>query len=250
MWKRIALLLMFLLMASCARNASISKEDLATALKDNPEVLLEILEQNRTALADIVERGFKERVDQTRRAETEQFIRNPLEPSIDAGRPSLGSPDAPVTLVEYSDFFCQYCPQGTRTAKRFLSRHQDTVRLFYKHLPLSPPSRLAAAYFEAVAMQGHDSAWKFMDKVFAEQERFLKGGEPALAGLARDLGLDMDRLAADVRGRTVQERIEGDMQEAASFGIRGTPTFLLGGVPIRGAVPLEEFEQVLGMIAP
>jgi protein-disulfide isomerase len=243
-----ALLLFALLVTACARQAPLTKEELATALREHPEVLLEALEQQKVPLADIVERGFKERVEQARKAEIDQMLKNPLKPAVDAERPFLGNADAPVTMVEFSDFFCQYCPQGTRTAKLFHSRHPNTVRMFYKHLPLSPQSRRAAAYFEALAMQDDAAAWKFMDRIFAEQQRYHQGGDAALTGLARELGADMNRLAADIESSAVGERIENDMQEAARLGIRGTPTFILGGVPIRGAASLEEFESVLDRV--
>jgi protein-disulfide isomerase len=245
-----ALLLLALFVTACARQAPLSKEELATVLKEHPEVLLEALEQQKVSLADIVERGFKERVEQARKAEIDQMLKNPLKPAIDADRPFLGDADAPVTLVEFSDFFCQYCPQGTRTAKLFFSRNPNTVRMFYKHLPLSPQSRRAATYFEAMAMQDDAVAWKFMERLFAEQQRYHQGGDAALTGLARELGADMNRLAVDVESSAVAERIENDMQEAARLGIRGTPTFILGGVPIRGAASLEEFESVLDKVAP
>jgi protein-disulfide isomerase len=250
LWKWTALSFSVLLVASCARSTTLSREELAAALKEHPDILLETLEQNRIALADIVERGFKERVEKARQAEIERSVHNPLKPAIDPDRPSLGRPDARVTLVEYSDFFCQYCPQGTRTAKTFVARHTEDLRFFYKHLPMSDPSHLAATYFEAVAIQDAELAWVFMDRIFSDQKHFLTNGEPALVELARELGLDIDRLGNDVRSQTVQSRIQQDMQEAAAMGIRGTPTFVLGGVPIRGAAALEEFENVLRVVAP
>jgi protein-disulfide isomerase len=151
-------------------------------------------------------------------------------------------------MVEYSDFFCQYCAPGTRTAKLFFSRHPETLRFFYKHLPLQQPSLVAATYFEGVAMQDAQLAWQYMEAIFSDQSRFHQGGEAALIELARELGLDLDRLAADVKSQAIQERIARDMQEASALGIKGTPTFILGGVPIRGAASLEEFENVLHMV--
>jgi protein-disulfide isomerase len=247
-WRGLTLLLSILFLTSCARTTPLSKEDLAAALRDNPEVLLEALEENSVALVEIVEKGFKERQESARKAELELSVRTPLKPSIDTDRPFLGNVDAPVTMVEYSDFFCQYCAPGTRTAKLFFSRHPETLRFFYKHLPLQQPSLVAATYFEGVAMQDTQLAWQYMEAIFSDQSRFLQGGEAALNELARELGLDLDRLAADVKSQAIQERIARDMQEASALGIKGTPTFIVGGVPIRGAASLEEFENVLHMV--
>ncbi|MFP4315256.1 MAG: DsbA family protein [Desulfovibrionales bacterium] len=238
------------LLVSCTPKQGIDKEELSTLLKQNPDLVMDVLQENRVELVALVEQGFKERTEAARKQEMEQALADPKEPAIDADRPHLGNLDAPITIVEYSDFFCPYCAQGAENVKKLLSRYPETIRVFFKHLPLQPISELSARYFEAVALQDSRLAWVFQDRIFANQRELKETGEAGLVRLAAELDLDMEKLAEDVKSQEVKSLVESDMREAGSFGIRGTPSFLVNGIPLQGAVPAEEFERVIRMVAP
>ena len=98
-------------------------------------------------------------------------------------------------------------------------------------------------------MQDPKLAFAFHDAVFAAQDEVAQAGEPALFALAVKLGANVGKLKRDLKKPELAKRIDADVAEARAFGIEGTPTFLVDGVSVRGAVPLSEFEDVLHKVS-
>ena len=176
-----------------------------------------------------------------------------------AGRPRRGSADADVVLVEYSDFQCPYCVRSHKAIRK-LMEGRDDVALVYKHLPLSmhPAALPAALAAEAAAEQGR--FWEMHDALFALGRGIGDGVEakdvvPAEGPVhyeaqARKIGLDVERYRADYRSELVRGRVEADEAEAERLGVRGTPTFLLGGERVRpGPTPEQLSRQVARAVA-
>jgi protein-disulfide isomerase len=178
-------------------------------------------------------------------------LANPKIPDLASHRPIRGHPDAPITIVEYSDFECPYCGVAYPTIKRLLGRYPETIRVFYKHNPLDfhPMAELAAHYFEAIALQSHEQAWLFHDRVFEEQEQ-LQAGEPALQAIVASLNVDQQRFQRDLSSEQVVQQIVKDRKEAQRFGFDGTPAFLINGVSLPGAYPEEDFVEIIHMFMP
>ena len=103
----------------------------------------------------------------------------------------------------------------------------------------------AAEYFEAIAIQEPAKAYKFHDEVFKNQQELQSGGEKLLADIAKKVGADMERLKKDLKSPKVQKRIEEDKAEAKSFDISGTPGFIVAGVSLKGAYPIQSFEEII-----
>mgnify|MGYP000985148543 CR=1 FL=1 len=217
-------------------------------LREHPEILVEALRGQGEELLQILETAAKKRQADQEKARMEQELKNPRAPKMDASRPSLGPAGAPIVVVEYSDFFCHYCGVASNTVKELLAKHPDKIQLVFKHMASKPISQLAAKYFEAIAMQDPEKAWKFHDAVFADQEGFATGGEAAMLKYAATLGLDMEKLSKAVQSDVVNKRVEEDLAEARSFGFTGTPMFLVNGVTIRGAVPENVFEETIDLV--
>lgn len=121
------------------------------------------------------------------------------------------------------------------------------MRLIVKHLPLPhlhPMAMPAALHFEALALQSPALAWRFYDRVFAQQA-LLTGGEATLRKLAGELGADVPRLEADVRSDAVRARVAADMKEAQAFRFDGVPAFVINGTVIEGAQPARLFFEVI-----
>lgn len=167
-------------------------------------------------------------------------------PLIDGRRIVRGRADAPITLVEYTDFQCPYCGAGARTVEEVLARYEGQVRLLVKHAPLQfhPQARPAAQYFEALSLQSPARAWAFYDRLFANL-RALSGGEPYLRQLASDLGADLQQLDQDLAGPVVRERLAADLQEVQRYQFDGVPAFIINGRVIEGAQPVEVFVDVV-----
>lgn len=168
------------------------------------------------------------------------------QPAMDPDRVVRGRPDAPVTIVEYTDFQCPYCAAGAKAVEEVLARYEGQVRLVVRHQPLAfhPMARPAAEFFEALALQSPAWAWAFYDRLFA-QPAWLAGGEPALHKLAGELGADLGRLAQDRSGPAVRARLASDLREVQRFGFDGVPAFIVNGRVIEGAQPAQAFVDVI-----
>ena len=226
-------------------------DEVAEVLKANPEVLTEAIKQNPadilTALQEAAvsarEEMAKKKADEERK-QFDEYFNEPLKPKLSDDRAFLGSADAPLVLVEYSDFECPFCKRGLDTVNNLREKYGDKIRFIYKHLPLSfhDNAKIAAQYFEAIALQDGQKAYRFHDLLFAEQTK-LKRGEPFLQSIAKKSGADMAKLKRDLHSEKVLGRIEEDQKEAAKFGIQGTPGFLLNGIPVKGAYPADHFNE-------
>jgi protein-disulfide isomerase len=176
--------------------------------------------------------------------------------SVDRSSPSLvvsgtskGSPEAPVTIVDYSDFQCHFCQLFTRTAGRELEKayiQTGKVRLEYKHFPiLGEESVLAALASECAAEQGQ--FWPYHDLLMAAQadprEDDLTLGR--LRGLARDLNLNLEDFDACLVSVRYLEKIKQDFEEGKALGVRGTPTFFINGKKVVGAQPFATFQRII-----
>jgi len=229
------------------------QEKLSKALKENPKILTEAIEKNpveiitafQTAVKDAQQNMAKSREDDEKK-QLEESFNNPLQPEIRSDEAIRGPKEAPLTLVEYSDFECPFCTRGYTTVMEMMQKFPGKIRFVYKHLPLSfhEQAMIASQYYEAIRLQNTDKAFKFHDEIFKNQRK-LKNGEAFLKEAAKMVGADMKKLAKDVTSKEVLDRIEADQQEAAKFGMQGTPGFIINGVPVRGAYPTSHFVNIV-----
>lgn len=140
--------------------------------------------------------------------------------------PSRGSPMAPLTIVEFSDFECPYCGRAHPVLQQLLSEYEGRVRLVFKQFPLSAHPHAAAAARAAVAAGNQGKFWEMHDLLF-EHQRQLE--EEDLLGYAEQIGLDMDRFRADLASAETQARVEADKDQGQRLGVEGTPTFFVDG---------------------
>ncbi|WP_081859038.1 DsbA family protein [Desulfohalovibrio reitneri] len=224
------------------------RQELRKLLKENPEIVLDVLRDHSIEVLEIVEQGVDDRKAAKKRERMENELENPLEPTINTERPIRGPEDAETTLVAYSDFLCPYCSEAAATVDEFLAEHPDSVRFQFKHMPRSSFSLELAKHFEAIALQDEEEAWRFHDLIFANQDELENKKDVALATILAELDIDNERLAKDLKKPKLIEFIRSDATEGNSFGFRGTPSFVLGGVSIQGAQSLEHFEKVHGLL--
>lgn len=230
-----------------AHSAQDVQSQVRELLQDEPELILKVLREHSFELLEILEKAVLDKREHERRLQEQTDLSMPRNPVIAEDRPIRGNPEAPVTIVEYSDFLCPYCSTAADTVKQLMDEHRDTIRLVFKHLPLNPVSREMALAFEAAGMQDQEAAWKLHDMFFAQQNQARAGLERFLADFVREAGLDPARFAADRNSPETAALLENDMNEARQFGFSGTPMFLINGIALRGAVPLHEFERVLDL---
>ncbi len=209
---------------------------------------MDILRDHPVQVFEIASEGLsQQRRDKAlKRRETE--LKTPLVPDIDPDRPILGDPNAPVTIVEYSDFQCKYCAEGVALVDRLMADRPGQIRLVFKHTPSSELARHQALLFEAISLQSPEKAWDFYHRAFKLQKEIARDAQSVLPVLLRDLGVDLKRLAQDLSDAALQKRIQADMAEARRFGLDGTPMFLVNGVSIHGVVPEPAFEEVIDQV--
>ncbi len=150
--------------------------------------------------------------------------------------PILGNPNAPITLVEYSDFQCPYCARTAPDVMAMLEKYPDKVRIVYKHFPLSfhPAARPAA--IASVAAQEQGKFWEFHDIIFKKtSERQLKATEEDMIAYAKEAGLDVARFKQDMDTKSAdfEKRVQADYVEGQSVDVRGTPTLYLNGKKVQ-----------------
>jgi protein-disulfide isomerase len=257
MKKNLILLLSALaLTLSTSLSAADLKEEISKVLKENPEILYQVIQENPVEFMAVLQVAAKQAQQQAalskkfeEQKEFEAAFSRPLKPEIRKDEAIRGNKSAPLVLVEYSDFQCPFCQRGYNTVMQLMKKYEGKVQFIYKHLPLDFHSEamLTARYYEALRLQDNELAFKYHDEIFKDITR-LKQGEPFLKQVAQQAGADMDKLAKILkeRGNEIDARIQQDMAEARQFGINGTPGFLLNGIPLRGAYPIERFEQVIG----
>ena len=221
-------------------------------INENPEIITESIKNNpgkyMEALSEAQRKYVLERRQQEEQkalAEREKEFENPKVPEISKSRVLFGEKDAPITIVEYSDFQCGYCARASKTLKKILEDYPKQVRILYKHLPLpSHPLALPAAkYYEAIGRQDGDKAKQFHDKIFENQGQLRSGGEKYLKQLARELQINMTDLQRDLK--QAEEVVKSDEAEARKFGFNGTPGFLVGGVSVSGARSYGHFKEII-----
>jgi len=161
--------------------------------------------------------------------------------------PSLGPADAPVTVVEYSDYTCPFCQRYFLTLEKpLLKNYGERVRFVYKHFPLvglrawSEDAAVAAA---CALRQGNDAFWALHEQLFVHVERLKEKG--ALAELASKVPLKRKEFKTCLEGRESLADVQRDAMEALSLGVQGTPTFFINGRPLHGLPSRERFFEIL-----
>ena len=174
----------------------------------------------------------------------------PSQPSINAADlvdddPSLGRTDAPLTIVEFSDFQCPFCERfHSQTFPLIKQQYIDTgkVRFVYRDFPLGfhPNAEPAALVAECADEQG--KFWEFHDKIFENQETL---SDAMYRIWAQELGLNTEQFNSCLDSGKYRAEVQKDLADGTAAGIGGTPGFFVGEVPISGAQPFSVFQQVI-----
>lgn len=156
---------------------------------------------------------------------------------------SRGPSDAPITIVEFSDYQCPFCRRWhAEVSEELFAAYPGQIRLVYRNLPLTSihPDAFSAA--EAAMCAGEqDAYWDYHDKLFASELL----GTGVYLQYAKDLNLDLTTFESCLNDHKYQAQIQSDSEFAINLGIRSTPTFFINGLAVVGAQPLNVFQQVI-----
>lgn len=166
---------------------------------------------------------------------------------------ALGSVDAPVTIIEFTDFECQFCKQFFRdTRPQILAQYVDAgvVRLVARDFPLVAihPSALPAAVAAGCAAD-QGQYWPMYERLFESHQEDW-GGVPkrdrdVFVELAADLGLATEPFAACLNDPAREQAVMAESNAAAQLGVNSTPNFLVNGQLLRGALAFRAFEELI-----
>jgi protein-disulfide isomerase len=149
---------------------------------------------------------------------------------------ALGPPEAPATLVEYGDFQCPYCGAAHLVLKELLRRRPQTVRLIFRHFPLTnvhPYAEIAAETSEAAAVRG--AFWPLHDWLYSHQDKL---DPPHLATGVDRVGLPVQEVGQELNTHRYRDRVHRDFVGGIRSGVNGTPSFFLNGVRHDGGYDL------------
>jgi protein-disulfide isomerase len=159
--------------------------------------------------------------------------------------PVRGNPNALVTIVEFSDFQCPYCKRVEPTLKALREKYGDKIRLVWKNepLPFHPRAEPAAEVaLEARAEKGDKGFWDAHDKLFESQPKLA---DQDLENIAKDLGLDVQKVDSAIKTHKWKSVLDDDTDESEDFQASGTPHFFINGRRLVGAQPQEKFEAII-----
>lgn len=168
--------------------------------------------------------------------------------------PQRGPDDALVTIVMWSDFQCPFCSRVEPTLSRIVNEFGNDVRIVWRDnaLPFHQNALPAAsAAREAYAQGGNEKFWEMHDLLYAKQNEWKASRSPErlVNGYAAELGLNADEFASCYREDRGAGRTAINNRAADALRVRATPSFFVNGRLVEGALPAEQFRQLLGAMA-
>jgi len=158
--------------------------------------------------------------------------------------PTLGPEDAPVVIVEFSDYECPYCSRFRQeTLDQIIDTFGDDVLLVYRDFPLTqihPHAQEAAEASECADDQ--DAFWAYHDLLFANQAAL---DTDSLISYAEELDLDVGLFTDCLESGKHTDEVVADLNDGRAYGVTGTPSFFINGVPLVGAQPFVSFENLI-----
>jgi protein-disulfide isomerase len=183
-------------------------------------------------------------VDDLKRKSASRIMLDPPRQTVDvsADDPSSGPANAPITVVEFSDYQCPYCARVVPTLSKLRQAYGDKIRMVFKDFPLAihPLAPKAAEAAHCAGEQG--KYWDMHDRLFANQQALAV---PGLKETAAGLGLDGAKFGQCLDSGKYAAAIAEDMKQGEALGVQSTPTVYINGRPVLGAQPFELFQSVI-----
>jgi protein-disulfide isomerase len=154
-----------------------------------------------------------------------------------------GPKDAPVTLVEFTDFHCPFCARVVATLKDVMQEYNGKIRWVFRDFPIASLHPQAPKAAEAARCAGEQGKfWEYHDLLFESQSQTAAAD---FKRFAEQLKLDPKSFGQCLDSGKHQAAVEADVQEGARLGVTGTPTFFINGRILVGAQPLESFRKII-----
>lgn len=159
--------------------------------------------------------------------------------------PSIGPKDAPITIIEFSDYQCPFCARAEPAVKRVLEFYKGKVNFVYRDFPLSfhQYAQKAAEASECADEQG--KFWQYHDILFEKQSEWSSGGVLKLKEYAIGLGLDSKKFNECLDSGKYANEVQKDIEDGQNYGVSGTPAFFINGIEVSGAQPFDVFQKII-----
>lgn len=157
--------------------------------------------------------------------------------------PVIGPSTAPITIVEFGDFQCEFCREAAPIMRELRARYPEAIRVQFRDFPLTdvhPQALAAAEAAQCATLQG--KFWQYHDALFAV------GGdltETQFVAIAQSVGLNTEDFSKCRESHRTLPGIQRDFEAGVAVGVSGTPTWFINGRKIEGVVPLESWSQVV-----
>lgn len=161
---------------------------------------------------------------------------------VEAKGPARGPDNAPVTVVEFSDFQCPFCGRAHDTVEQVMQAYAGKVRLVFRQFPLDMHKNAGKAAEAALCANEQGKFWEYHDVLFKNQQTLEIA---QLKDHANGVGLDQAKFASCLDSGKFAKAVQDDMAAGQQVGVSGTPAFFINGVMLSGAMPFDEFKRVI-----
>ncbi len=223
---RFCLIVLSVMVLPMAAQAEEFSEAQKAAIK---ELVIESIMENPQTLLDSVQQ-FQERQEEEVRAEQDQKIQEFVANIPESMKPfSVGNPDGDVHVIEFFDYNCGYCKKAFEEVQKLLNEDKNLYVTFFEMPILGPSSQETAQWAVAASRQG-----KYFEYHQALMEFKGQKTPDTLEKIAKDVGLDVEKIKSEKDKMDIQEFLEDNRNKAAELGFTGTPGFLINDTPVRG----------------
>jgi len=182
-------------------------------------------------------------LERLRKDEPVKILLEPKRVAVDSsGHPALGAKDAPITIVEFTDFQCPFCKATEATLKQLREKYGDKIRLVHMDFPLPFHSHALDAAKAARCANEQGKFWQFHDALFANQGKLAPAD---LKATAKTLGMNSTKFDVCFDSAKYDAQIKADQAVGEKVGVDGTPAFFIDGRPLTGAQPAPKFEELI-----
>jgi protein-disulfide isomerase len=230
----------------------VTKDNLSKTLNDNPEIIYDFIKKNpgpfmmalREAAQNEQTQSYADREKMTAKKMEEDF-KNPRKVTVDPKKILVGEAGAPITIIKYADFQCPACRMGFESLEKIKEKYKGKIRFIHKNIPLSmhPQAMIAAQIYESLLYTDKKKALAFYKKAYSEQGKWRS--EDAVWAMAKSVGANKKAIEAVIKKGEVDKSIALDEKEHAEQGFEGTPAYIINGVAMYGAQPVEAFSAVI-----
>jgi len=216
--------------------------------QENKERMRQPFEQMKERIMRHLERQTRQEREQAFREElrkaaaVEVFIAPPKYDASPDDDERKGPADAPVQIIEFSDYQCPYCSKAEDTVDKVLEKYGDKVSVVYRDFPL-PMHKEAHKASQAAECAGEQGKfWDYHKLLFKNQQKLQ---EPELQNYAQQVGLDSDKFKKCLESGQMAAEVDKDIADGKALGMSGTPGFYINGRNLSGARPFEAFVEII-----